>query len=125
MLKPEDNVGDILESHDKKIEALERTLAGLVNKHIKCHIERYSLWIILFCTAINMLNTVTVKSTYNKLIELVDIINTELSFVISNEDEYHQRVDELIQSSLDLNESVRQLVETVFDYSPLSKDEAN
>ena len=30
MLKPEDNVGDILESHDKKIEALERTLAGLV-----------------------------------------------------------------------------------------------
>lgn len=72
-----------------------------------------------------MLNTVTVKSTYNKLIELVDIINTELSFVISNEDEYHQRVDELIQSSLDLNESVRQLVETVFDYSPLSKDEAN
>lgn len=59
-----------------------------------------------------MLNTVTVKSTYNKLIELVDIINTELSSVISNEDEYHQKVDELIQSSLDLNESVRQLVET-------------
>ena len=30
MLKPEDNVGDILASHDKKIEALERALTGLV-----------------------------------------------------------------------------------------------
>ena len=30
MLKPEDNAADILERHDKKIEALERVLIGLV-----------------------------------------------------------------------------------------------
>ena len=100
---------------------IDKKQEGPENKHIKCHIESYSLWIIIFCTAINVFNTALVKSTYNKLTDLADIIGTELTFLIGNEQDYHLRVDELIQSTLDLNESVHQFVELAFDYLPAGK----
>ena len=88
---------------------------------IKQAAERLFLQVVILCTAVNMAAAVSGIYAYNKILKIVDVIDTGVEAVIEAGSEYHQTIEKLSQTNLDLNESVYQVVQTLSDYLLLEK----
>ncbi len=91
------------------------------SRDIKQAAERLFLQVVIFSTVVNMAAAISGIYAYNKILKIVDVIDTEVEAIIEAGSEYHQTIEKLSQSTLDLNESVHQFVQTVSDYQLLKK----
>ena len=91
------------------------------SRDIKQAAERLFLQVVIFCTVVNMAAAISGISAYIKILHIVDVNDPEVEATIEAGSEYHQTIEKLSQSTLDLNESVHQFVQTVSDYQLLKK----
>lgn len=103
-----------MENHKNDINKKQLNPNG--SRDIKYNAERHFLYVVILCTVINMAAAISGIYAYNKILKILDVIDTEVEAIITAGSEYHQTIEKLSQSTLDLNESVHQFVQTASDY---------